>query len=311
MSSATAIELNSNGTSAASPKSSASLLVINTRNEVLMVLRNRTSWSGSFVFPGGNYDETQDTSFKATAVRETFEETGILLASESQRENSETKSAVIQEKISNLRRVIHMQQSALKYLLDHYGLYINEDRIYPFTEWVSPRELRRRWHTRFFVTFIDKDTTKITGARIPTSTESNREIAEVRFIHISEAIKSFNRKELSILTPQLYLLRTLSGIIGDSVISTNEEREKIRELALGDFGRMILNPITIYPRPNATKERTYLYEGDEARGGPKGCLHRNVNTFDQDGLLVEDKLYRTFDVFSSIDPRWLSKPARL
>ncbi|KIP12328.1 hypothetical protein PHLGIDRAFT_113803, partial [Phlebiopsis gigantea 11061_1 CR5-6] len=64
------------------PRPSASLIVINARNEVLLVHRNprASSFAGMHVFPGGNFDAAQDGDLATTAVRETFEETGLLLA---------------------------------------------------------------------------------------------------------------------------------------------------------------------------------------------------------------------------------------
>ncbi|EEB91528.1 hypothetical protein MPER_10095 [Moniliophthora perniciosa FA553] len=58
------------------PRPSASLVVVNERNEVLLVQRNpqATAFAGVTVFPGGNYDKYQDESFQMTAIRETFEE---------------------------------------------------------------------------------------------------------------------------------------------------------------------------------------------------------------------------------------------
>lgn len=75
------------------PSPSASILVISPTNKVLLLKRVKTasSFASAHVFPGGNVDEFHDgvtakdehldnIVYRNAAIRETFEETGILLS---------------------------------------------------------------------------------------------------------------------------------------------------------------------------------------------------------------------------------------
>lgn len=79
------------------------------------------------------------------------------------------------------------------------------------------------------------------------------------------------------MPPQLYILTTLAELIAGSneQLSTVEQREVITRLAKGAFGRMSINPRPL--KEGAPEGKNVLtYEGDEARGGKKGRLHRVV-----------------------------------
>lgn len=87
----------SEGRLAAEPRASASVIVLSAANEVLLLHRvpTSTSFPLAHVFPGGNLDPAQDgdvppagspdrhrdgPAYRLAAIRECFEETGILLA---------------------------------------------------------------------------------------------------------------------------------------------------------------------------------------------------------------------------------------
>jgi hypothetical protein len=139
------------------PRSSASLVIINERNEILLVRRNpkSTAFGGmhvrvylffckgcqesfdgrSQVFPGGNFDGKQDKSLAMTAIRETFEESGLLLAS--LLPSSATlplEEAVLEE----ARNEIHQQRLLFQNFLQSKNLEANVGSLLPFTQWITP-----------------------------------------------------------------------------------------------------------------------------------------------------------------------------
>jgi 8-oxo-dGTP pyrophosphatase MutT (NUDIX family) len=103
------------------------------------------------VFPGGNYDEKQDDSFQMTAIRETFEETGLLLASESESE-SESGLPRSQSRWSPLspppslseaaldasRESVHSGRTLFRDFLKQHALTADVKALLPFTEWITP-----------------------------------------------------------------------------------------------------------------------------------------------------------------------------
>jgi len=86
------------------------------------------------VFPGGNYDPKQDTSIKMTAIRETFEESGLLIA----RPTSSRAKMPSESALDEARNEIHSNRMLFKDFLDQHELEADVDSLIPFTEWITP-----------------------------------------------------------------------------------------------------------------------------------------------------------------------------
>ncbi|KAI0362460.1 hypothetical protein OH77DRAFT_1515702 [Trametes cingulata] len=290
------------------PRPSASVIVVNPQNEILLVHRNpkSKSFANAHVFPGGNYDEKQDGSqgLAFTAIRELFEESGLLLvhSSSSMPSNSELDAA---------REAIHAQKRMFRDFLAQYHLRLNTESLLPFTQWITPP----RFHTQFYVAFLDE--TRAAGfshgdkeERLPTP-DGGQEVIAARFVHPQRALEEFSAKQISLFPPQFYLLTTLAGILNGTQ-NTPDQRERVHSLAHGSFGNMVINP---RPLPGhdvkGTGYQVLTYEGDETRGGSPGRLHRSKVWFGPGGAAVGVALERNFDVFSEIEPHVFSKPAKL
>lgn len=81
------------------------------------------------------------------AIRELFEETGILLAG--------TDASSVIEGISGpewmrARESIAAQESTFASLLERYGLGLRTDLLKPLSHWISPEFAHRRFDTRYF-----------------------------------------------------------------------------------------------------------------------------------------------------------------
>ena len=71
------------------------------------------------VFPVGNFDKAQDDSLHATAIRETFEETGLLLAL------SGRESNVSDAELDTAREAIHVQEQSFRDFLALHNLSLD------------------------------------------------------------------------------------------------------------------------------------------------------------------------------------------
>ena len=112
--------------------------------------------------------------------------------------------------------------------------------------------------------------------RLPTP-DGGQEVIAARFVHPITALQECESHTISLMPPQYYLVTTLASILlGPS--NTLEQRAKVEALSRGSFGRMLINPM---PLPHGAPDgwSVLTYEGDEARGGKVGRLHRSLVKF--------------------------------
>ncbi|KZT09784.1 uncharacterized protein LAESUDRAFT_520859 [Laetiporus sulphureus 93-53] len=287
--------------SADTPRPSASVIVVNHLNEILLVHRNPKSQSfgGVHVFPGGNYDEKQDDTLELTAIREVFEETGLLLASSSA--NRWPSDA----ELDDSREAIHAQRQLFRDFLSRFTLTPDTSSLLPFTQWITPPTMPRRFHTNFYVTFLDSaSATGFTSGgkreQFPTP-DGGKEVIEARFVHPQKALAECRAHQIALMPPQVYLLDILADILR-SDRNTDSQRDRVRALSTGTFGRIVFQPHMLSER-DADGNTIMTYEGDETRGGPKGRLHRSLVKWGKGGIATDVVVQRTFDVFSDSEAR--------
>ncbi len=101
---------------------------------------------GALVFPGGGRDP-QDGDIQMTAVRELFEESGLLLAVDSDGVWAQPDAADWEAQ----RVAVQAHDVTFSSVLAEHGLRIRWDALTPWGRWVTPRFLRHRYDTWFFV----------------------------------------------------------------------------------------------------------------------------------------------------------------
>lgn len=118
-------------------------------------------WWGS-VF---NVEPSLARAFVCAAVRETFEESGVLLAGP-----DATSVVADTSEFSAARRQLVDRELSLAQFLKEAQLVLRADLLRPWANWVTPYEEPRRYDTRFFVAALpsgqraDGETTEATDA---------------------------------------------------------------------------------------------------------------------------------------------------
>jgi 8-oxo-dGTP pyrophosphatase MutT (NUDIX family) len=103
--------------------------------------------------PIGDEDET-GLAFRAGALRETFEESGILLA----RENGRLADAARAARLSAARAEVAGGALAFCDLLHAEGLVLAADLLTPFAHWITPKGIfPKRYDTMFFLAAAPAD----------------------------------------------------------------------------------------------------------------------------------------------------------
>jgi len=125
--------------------------------EVFMLRRNPESVfaGGAYVFPGGAVDADDhtlgnDRRFWVAAVRETFEEAGVLLA------RTRDGSVPFDASIDVLGRLaadrLRLLAGTITFaeVLNAHGARVDLDALVPFARWITPAPSPRRFDTWFF-----------------------------------------------------------------------------------------------------------------------------------------------------------------
>jgi recombination protein RecT len=187
--------------------------------EVLLLKRgNQTRFiPGAFVFPGGRVDEedhaTDGGAFRAAALRETFEEAGILIGQE------ESLSFPLEGEGTGprLRRALLREECSFGHVLEELGLTSDPGLLTQIGHWVTPTPEAYRFDTLFF------------GVEVPSGCRSypdGTELVESSWIAPSEALRLNGEGRLPMVFPTLHTLQELTAFSdpGEALESLGQRR---------------------------------------------------------------------------------------
>ena len=138
--------------------------------EVFMVVRHHEIEfaSGALVFPGGRVDDDdhriaanpmlfpadhgldpEQAALRVAAIRETFEETGILLTKS--RGADELVNAAQLMELESKRAALNAGSLRFVEFLTAESLILVPDRLVRFAHWITPDTMRKRFDTHFFM----------------------------------------------------------------------------------------------------------------------------------------------------------------
>lgn len=263
--------------------SSNSLLLINSRNEVLLVHRptHSSTFANAHVFPGGAISSSDNESaspLKLCAIRETFEETGLLLTTP-----PPTKAALAGAQAA--RSEIHADRLSFTEYLSSHGLEPAVDQLIPFTKWITPKSVARRFETHMFLYFIPEETSGVGGTarqQLPTG-DGGIEILSTRFMAPHMALDAAKREEIVLFPPQFYLISALLPFLeqptGLEDHVTKLKRKQLVRFAEKEFGQMTVEPhilkklsdgrVVMGLGPNGDKENVVIVQFAK-KGEPRG-----------------------------------------
>ena len=126
--------------------------------------------SGAFVFPGGKTDRQDEdprllalcdgpnddiSVYRIAAVREAFEECGVLLARRAGQEALVSGKDLL--RLEHWRSRVHEREATLYDFLTAEGLRLACDMLIRFAHWITPLIMPRRFDTQFFLVAAPAD----------------------------------------------------------------------------------------------------------------------------------------------------------
>jgi 8-oxo-dGTP pyrophosphatase MutT (NUDIX family) len=237
--------------------------------EVFMVRRHEATafMGGAYVFPGGRVDagdrDVADPSwcdgidvaaarlatlpaadaiaFHVAALRELFEEAGVLLA----RDSSGGFASDVTTRFRRYRADVHAGRWSMREVIDREHVRLALDALLPFAHWVTPPIDVRQFDTRFFVARVPPDQT-------PAHDET--ETTDSTWVMPADALAQAIRDEIVLPLPTWTTLRELEPLrtVDDALAWTRRHHivRRMPQLVERDGRRMLVLPgDPLHPEP--------------------------------------------------------------
>ena len=220
-----------------------SILVISAENEILLLRRvkNSTSFASAHVFPGGHIS-SQDgylsplddvrrhedsEAYRMGAIRECFEETGILLAN---KKGSAELLNLNDKEREDGRHAIHNEKIAFRTWLDQMGGVPDLGSLIPFTRWLTPSNVpRQRYSTQMYIYFLplSSPTQPRVQSTTPTS-DGGIEHTEAHFKPFSEWLRLFEANKVILFPPQFFLLSVIAPFLSSPSAHVKQSTQRLQ-----------------------------------------------------------------------------------
>jgi 8-oxo-dGTP pyrophosphatase MutT (NUDIX family) len=217
--------------------------------EVLLLQRSFQSgfMPGVHVFPGGGLDPGDESAeahersagpadgeasrrlgiergglaYFIAAIRESYEEAGILLAYGDDGGIVDLNGEAA-ERYRTHRRALDQGRNGLGEIARAENLRLATDRLVYFSHWITPVGAPRRYDTRFFLAAAPPD---------QEAEHDNREAIAHAWMRPAEALECYRREEIKLRTPTIKTLELFSPFSGvDSLTAALRARDAIPAL---------------------------------------------------------------------------------
>lgn len=220
--------------------------------QVYMLERNaKTVFAGGmWVFPGGAVEHQDDANYYKdiathrtddeasslmglasgaiayymAAIRETFEEAGILLALHKEDESPLVIEGKNQNKYAEYRDQLNAGEIDLKTILERENLLADVGQMHYVARWITPLGSPRRFDARFFIA-------RIPSNQIPQHDDS--ELVNSDWLTPQEILNRIDREEMVLMTVTERMIRSLdlfdnaSQVIDSAAKNLDDERARV------------------------------------------------------------------------------------
>ncbi|KAI0425175.1 hypothetical protein F5Y09DRAFT_322399 [Xylaria sp. FL1042] len=268
------------------PRPSSSIILLSPTNQALLLhrVKTSTSFASAHVFPGGNLSDFHDgtipppgdprrhedsLAYRLGAIRETFEESGILLAREGSKDGPLLNLPTAER--DEARKAIYENDISFGKWLESVGGVADTDGLLPFTRWVTPHGPPKRFTTQMYLYMLPLETSPDpvlsaaqSEALIPTA-DGGAEITAAHFDDAATWLRRQDRGDVILFPPQYFLLHLLSRFLTGAP-SPSPSSSSIKELdssqtteyyrAQREKLRVFLHTVPTSTHPRATEHPT-------------------------------------------------------
>src|SRR3954462_2154481 len=256
---------------AAQPRHASTVVLLRDRPEGMqsyLLRRTRTMAfaAGMYVFPGGSVDPRDETlsddawagpppaawsallsadealtkALVCAAVRETFEESGVLLAGSSP---DDVVADTTGDDWEADRAALVDRSLSFAAMLDRRGLVLRADLLRPWAHWITPEFEPKRFDTRFFVAALPQ------GQR---TRDVGGEADRVAWVRPADALAASAAGEMGMLPPTAFTLSEVGSYDGVAAVLVAGDARDIRPVLPkvvidGDDARLLLPHDAGYP----------------------------------------------------------------
>jgi len=181
---------------------------------------------------GGSLPSAEALAHGVAAIRETFEEGGVLLASRAQEADSGLQA------IGKTRKVKRLPKGWFKDWAVSGGWRLQLSRLARWTHWITPEAFKPRFDTRFFLSFVPAD---------QECSPDNRETTHGIWVTPEQGLSANHKGEIPLSPPTLVTLHELLryktlGELQDTVSNRGWGEPRLPRVFPVAKGAVILEP---------------------------------------------------------------------
>ena len=234
--------------------------------EVCLMQRNLNSdfVGGAYVFPGGAVDPADaevavaqrcpdlddveasrrlglavgGLAFWVAAIRESFEEAGVLLARHADGRRLDLSDPGAAERFAGHRDDVDNERRTIAEVAVQEDLHFDVGQLHYFSRWITPLGAHRRYDTRFFVCAAPE------GQEV---VEDSRELIGTQWLTPAEALRRHDAGDITMIFPTVRTLVALSRFDrADAVLDHARAQSRVEgilpTISDGDDGMRIVLP---------------------------------------------------------------------
>ncbi len=186
---------------------------------------------------GGTFSPEEGFAHWVAAIRELFEEAGVLITYDQKGNLFQVRNREEQEKLLHYRKLLQEGKTNIYEIAQKEDLLFALDQLHYYAHWITPEAQSQRFDTRFFLT------------RYPPAQEASHDQKETTagiWITPKKALEENLKGEVILSPPTLKTLEDLSRFRGIDEIFHSMKREDIQPI-LPILTKISDHPLLVFP----------------------------------------------------------------